>query len=174
MENGYSISSGVTHKYKKRKVSAVRDFPPGCGRDVPRVNLTPKDTEPKASLSNNDNLVVNEMVLNATEGDCLKAFEIGKGPLLHDVAQSLGKLGLPNSTGDLAGKEVDAAGKGNGVELSNIGEPSGTDLQMPTTLEVKGPELSKELHEVEVPDKVSKEVESKAKLVWRSVLWLMR
>ncbi|XP_052170276.1 histone-lysine N-methyltransferase, H3 lysine-9 specific SUVH4-like [Diospyros lotus] len=149
LENGYSISSGGTHKYKKRKVSAVRDFPPGCGRDVQRVNLTPKDTEPKPSLSNNDNLVV-------TEGDCLKAFEIGKGPLLHDVAQSLGKLGLPNSTGDLAGKEVDAAGKGNGVELSNIGEPSGTDLQMPTTSEVKGPELSKELHEVEVPDKVSK------------------
>ncbi|KAK2987659.1 hypothetical protein RJ640_012938 [Escallonia rubra] len=42
MEDGHCSSSGVGVKYKPRKVSAVRDFPPGCGRNAPPVNLHPE------------------------------------------------------------------------------------------------------------------------------------
>ncbi|KAI9076572.1 hypothetical protein K1719_041558 [Acacia pycnantha] len=40
MENGHC---SVTNKviFKRRKVSAVRDFPEGCGRHAPRIDLTP-------------------------------------------------------------------------------------------------------------------------------------
>ncbi|XAR71166.1 Histone-lysine N-methyltransferase, partial [Bertholletia excelsa] len=37
-ENGFWNSSSVLLKYKKRKVSAVREFPLGCGRNAPPIN----------------------------------------------------------------------------------------------------------------------------------------
>lgn len=40
MENGQCSTSGVPGKWKPRKVSAVRDFPAGCGLDSLPVNMT--------------------------------------------------------------------------------------------------------------------------------------
>ncbi|KAJ9173319.1 hypothetical protein P3X46_016470 [Hevea brasiliensis] len=39
MENGHYDSCAGLPKYKRRRVSAVRDFPPGCGRFAPRISL---------------------------------------------------------------------------------------------------------------------------------------
>ncbi|KAJ4712646.1 Histone-lysine N-methyltransferase, H3 lysine-9 specific protein [Melia azedarach] len=43
MENGHCGSQGDPTKYKWRRVSAVRDFPPGCGRLASRINLMPNE-----------------------------------------------------------------------------------------------------------------------------------
>ncbi|XP_054775851.1 histone-lysine N-methyltransferase, H3 lysine-9 specific SUVH6-like [Prosopis cineraria] len=40
MENGHCIVLTQLN-FKRRKVSAIRDFPEGCGRFVPRIDLTP-------------------------------------------------------------------------------------------------------------------------------------
>ncbi|XP_016515082.2 histone-lysine N-methyltransferase, H3 lysine-9 specific SUVH5-like [Nicotiana tabacum] len=43
-ENGYhTLDFGVTPKHKVRKVWAVRYFPPGCGRNAPKVDLRHKE-----------------------------------------------------------------------------------------------------------------------------------
>lgn len=39
LENGDSARV----RYKRRSVSAVRDFPPGCGPDAPRIDVNPHE-----------------------------------------------------------------------------------------------------------------------------------
>ncbi|GFZ02051.1 SU(VAR)3-9 homolog 5 [Actinidia rufa] len=156
LENGYCSSSVVALKYKKRKVSAVRDFPPGCGRNAPRINLKPKDTEAVASISDKENLVDDEKRVNVATEDCVKSVEIGNELLLHQVVKSPVRLELPNSLDDLVGKVVVAAGVK--VELSPI-------VELPKGLEIKAPELSKELHGAEVPAVVKSEVVLESKTV---------
>lgn len=41
VENGYCFAQNSTSipKYKRRMVSAVRDFPPGCGPNAPRIGV---------------------------------------------------------------------------------------------------------------------------------------
>ncbi|KAF8412468.1 hypothetical protein HHK36_000432 [Tetracentron sinense] len=43
LENGSLVSPGVPLKYKRRNISAVRDFPKGCGRFAPRINRMPSE-----------------------------------------------------------------------------------------------------------------------------------
>ncbi|XP_055819438.1 uncharacterized protein LOC129888499 [Solanum dulcamara] len=51
--NGYHLlDSGIMPKHKVRKVWAERDFPPGCGRDAPKVDLNHKENH-VVSISEN-------------------------------------------------------------------------------------------------------------------------
>ncbi|KAI7981537.1 hypothetical protein LOK49_Contig32G00023 [Camellia lanceoleosa] len=69
--DGYCTSSGVSLKYKKRKVYVVRDFPTGCGHNASFINLMPQDTEVVASLGDKENLVADEKMVKVAEGDCV-------------------------------------------------------------------------------------------------------
>ncbi|XP_028064831.1 histone-lysine N-methyltransferase, H3 lysine-9 specific SUVH6-like [Camellia sinensis] len=121
--NGYCTSSGVSLKYKKRKVYAVRDFPPGCGHNVSFINLMPQDTEVVASLGDKENLVADEKMVKVAEGDCVKASEIGNESSSHQLVESSVKLELPDIL-----NVVVAAGKVNGAELSPVVVPLGSGL----------------------------------------------
>ncbi|KAI8017283.1 Histone-lysine N-methyltransferase, H3 lysine-9 specific SUVH6 [Camellia lanceoleosa] len=109
--NGYCTSSGVSLKYKKRKVCAVRHFPHGCGQNASFINVMPQDTEVVASLGDKENLVADEKMVKVAEGDCVKASEIGNDSSSHQLVESPVKLELPNILNDLLGKVVVAAGK---------------------------------------------------------------
>ncbi|KAL7163623.1 hypothetical protein ACSBR2_039692 [Camellia fascicularis] len=161
--NGYCTSSGVSLKYKKRKVYAVRHFPHGCGQNALFINLMPQDTEVVASLGDKGNLVADEKMVKVPKGDCVKASEIGSESSSHQLVESSVKLELPNILNDLLGKVVVAAGKVNGAELSPIVEPLGSGL--PKALENNALELSKELHEVEVQAVVKSECAPESKIV---------
>ncbi|KAH7549686.1 hypothetical protein ACOSQ2_025681 [Xanthoceras sorbifolium] len=97
MENGH-----CSIKYKRRRVSAVRDFPPGCGRCASRINLSSNEEAVvdtvcpdavKLVLSSND---VNGPNLMSTypegtllpETDILTALE----PIISDVANNLSEV----------------------------------------------------------------------------------
>ncbi|KAL7181359.1 hypothetical protein ACSBR1_040277 [Camellia fascicularis] len=161
--NGYCTSSGVSLKYKKRKVYAVLHFPHGCGQNALFINLMPQDTEVIASLGDKGNLVADEKMVKVPEGDCVKASEIGSESSSHQLVESPVKLELPNILNDLLGKVVAAAGKVNGAELSPIVEPLGSGL--PKALENNALELSKELHQVEVQAVVKSECAPERKIV---------
>ncbi|KAI7981386.1 Histone-lysine N-methyltransferase, H3 lysine-9 specific SUVH5 [Camellia lanceoleosa] len=85
LENGCCTSSNIMLKYKKRKVSAVRDFPPGCGWNATRINQLPHNTEAAASLGDEEKLVADEKMVNVANGDCIKTSEIGNRSLSHQV-----------------------------------------------------------------------------------------
>ncbi|KAI7981558.1 Histone-lysine N-methyltransferase, H3 lysine-9 specific SUVH6 [Camellia lanceoleosa] len=123
--NGYCTFSGVSLKYKKRKVYAVRHFPPGCGQNASFINMMPQDTEVVASLGDKENLVADERMVKVAEGDCVKAFEIGNESSSHQLVESSVKLELPNILNDLLGKVVVAVGKVNGAELFPVVVPLG-------------------------------------------------
>ncbi|CAL5409088.1 unnamed protein product [Camellia sinensis] len=72
-------------KYKKRKVSAVRDFPPRGGQNAPRINQLPHNTEAVTPLGDEEKLVADEKMVNVTNGDCIKTSEIGNKSLSHQV-----------------------------------------------------------------------------------------
>ncbi|CAL5441727.1 unnamed protein product [Camellia sinensis] len=160
--NGYCTSSGVSLKYKKRKVYAVRHFPPGCGQNASFINL-PQDTEVVASLGDKENLVADEKMVKVAEGDCVKASEIGNELSSHQLVESPVKLELPNILNDLLGKVVVAVGKVNGAELPPVVVPLGSGL--PKALENNALELSKELHEVKVQAVVKSEGAPESKIV---------
>ncbi|KAL7212696.1 hypothetical protein ACSBR2_015388 [Camellia fascicularis] len=67
------------------KVSAVRDFPPRCGRNAPHTNQLPHNTEAAASLGDKEKLVADEKMVNVANGDCVKTSEIGNKSLSHQV-----------------------------------------------------------------------------------------
>ncbi|KAI7981539.1 hypothetical protein LOK49_Contig32G00025 [Camellia lanceoleosa] len=161
--NGYCTSSGVSLKYKKRKVYAVRHFPPGCGQNASFINMMPQDTEVVASLGDKENLVADKRMVKVAEGDCVKAFEIGNESLSHQLVESSVKLELPNILNDLLGKVVVAVGKVNGAELFPVVVPLGSGL--PKALENNALELSKELHKVEVQTVVKSEGAPESKIV---------
>ncbi|GMP81048.1 hypothetical protein CsSME_00035897 [Camellia sinensis var. sinensis] len=161
--SGYCTSSGVSLKYKKRKVYAVRDFPHGCGQNASFINLMPQDTDVVASLGDKENLVADEKMVKVAEGDCVKASEIGNESSSHQLVESPVKLELPDILNDLLGKVVVAAGKVNGAELSPVVESLGSGL--PKALENNALELSKELHEVEVQAVLKSEGAPESKIV---------
>ncbi|KAL7219457.1 hypothetical protein ACSBR2_012498 [Camellia fascicularis] len=127
-------SSGVSLKYKKRKVYAVHHFPHGCGQNASFINLMPHDTEVVASLGDKENLVADEKMVKVVEGDCVKASEMGNESSSRQLVESPVKLELPDILSDLLGKVVVAAGKVNGAELSPIVEPLGSGLIRNTLL----------------------------------------
>ncbi|CAL5436727.1 unnamed protein product [Camellia sinensis] len=160
--NGYCTSSGVSLKYKKRKVYVVLHFPPRCGQNASFINL-PQDTKVVASLGDKENLVADEKMVKVAEGDCVKASEIGNESSSHQLVESPVKLELPNILNDLLGKVVVAVGKVNGAELSPVVVPLGSGL--PKALENNALELSKELHEVKVQAVVKSEGAPESKIV---------
>ncbi|KAL6979792.1 hypothetical protein U1Q18_021447 [Sarracenia purpurea var. burkii] len=152
LENGYCTSSSVLLKYKKRKVSAVRDFPPGCGRYAPRINLVPQDTEAVASPGDKENSVADEKRVNVEKEDCVKSLEAGDEQLSHQVKDPV-KLELPDSLDDLVGRVVAAAGIK--VALPPILGP--LEIDLPKALEIEAPKPSKELCDVKALDAIKSE-----------------
>ncbi|CAL5345262.1 unnamed protein product [Camellia sinensis] len=67
------------------KVSAVRDFPPRCGRNAPHTNQLPHNTEAAASLGDKEKLVADEKMVNVANGGCVKTSEIRNESLSHQV-----------------------------------------------------------------------------------------
>ncbi|KAF7150978.1 hypothetical protein RHSIM_Rhsim02G0108300 [Rhododendron simsii] len=63
-ENGYCTSFGVFLKFKKLKVSAIRDFPPGCRPCMLLNNMMSQDTEAGASRMQEENSVADEKTVN--------------------------------------------------------------------------------------------------------------
>ncbi|XAR70531.1 Histone-lysine N-methyltransferase [Bertholletia excelsa] len=155
LENCFYNSSGVMLKYKKRKVSAVRDFPPGCGRNAPPINLVPQGNETIGLLGDKRTMVDNEKKLNVTEHDCVKKSEIVNETLSKFLMKSPSKLEMLEASDNLAGIDVTMAGKVSGVEISPIAEPPGSDLlkasenNAPESSENEATQLSKKLPELE-------------------------
>lgn len=135
LEHGYCTSFGVLLKFKKPKVSAVRDFPPGCGPNELLNNLMSQDTKGEASLMDEENPMADENTVNDSMYDCLKVSEAGNGPLYHQSVNSSVKSELPDLF-DLKVELVAAAEKVKGVQASSLAH--------------NVPEDSKWLHEVEV------------------------
>ncbi|KAI8001306.1 Histone-lysine N-methyltransferase, H3 lysine-9 specific SUVH5 [Camellia lanceoleosa] len=104
-------------KYKKRKVSAVRDFPPGGGQNAPRINQLPHNTEAAAQLGDEKKLVVDEKMVNVPNGDCIKTSEIGNKSLSHQVGDK------EKLVANEIGKMVNVA-NGDCVKISEIGNES--------------------------------------------------
>ncbi|GFZ01099.1 SU(VAR)3-9 homolog 5 [Actinidia rufa] len=128
-----------------RKVSVVRDFPPGCGQYAPHINLMSEDTEAVASLGDEENLVADEKKVNIA--DCVKTFEIGNESFSHQLVKSPEKSELPDSSGDLVQMPRVADEEVKGFQLYPVVKSLGSGL--PKALENGAPELLK-LHEVEV------------------------
>lgn len=95
LENGYCTSFGVFLKFKKPKVSAIRDFPPGCGPYMLLNNLMSQDTEAGASHMQEENSVVDEKTVNGTVYDSVKISGIGNGSLSPQLVKSSVKSELP-------------------------------------------------------------------------------
>lgn len=110
LENGYCTSFGVFLKFKKPKVSAIRDFPPGCGPYMLLNNLMSQDTEAGASRMQEENSVADEKTVNGTVYDSVKISGIGNGSLSPQLVKSSVKSELPGLL-DLEVKLVAAAEK---------------------------------------------------------------
>lgn len=162
LENGDcpSSSSVPPLKYKHRKVSAIRDFPPGCGPNAPPpVNLRPQETTVAPA-------VVADKVAEADGTTNIENSESefhggGNNPTPQEMADSLDHL---------VEQVVASAGMVTGVELfsSNLETIA---VELPKDLENNGMELTRETHErkslgvpvnkpvLEVCDMVNEEVD---------------
>ncbi|KAL7167090.1 hypothetical protein ACSBR2_037711 [Camellia fascicularis] len=118
--NGYCTSSGVSLKYKKRNVYAVRHFPSRCGQNASFINLMPQDTEVVASLGDKENLVADEKMVVVAAGKvngaelCAVVVPLGSGlpKALENNALELSK--------ELHEVEVQAVVKSEGAPESKI------------------------------------------------------
>ncbi|PHT45529.1 Histone-lysine N-methyltransferase, H3 lysine-9 specific SUVH6 [Capsicum baccatum] len=71
LENGcHSSYLGIIPKYKIRKVSAVRDFPPGCGNISPKVDL---NHEQNAVVSTSSEDVANTMLVDGIKESTIES-----------------------------------------------------------------------------------------------------
>ncbi|KAM3375490.1 hypothetical protein P3S68_014204 [Capsicum galapagoense] len=71
LENGcHSSYLGIIPKYKIRKVSAVRDFPPGCGNISPKVDL---NHEQNAVVSTSIEDVANTMLVDGIKESTIES-----------------------------------------------------------------------------------------------------
>lgn len=83
-----SLTNLAPPKYKRRRVSCKRDFPPGCGRNAPRINLKPRDSEVVPSLGDKENSMAGEKKVDVASGDCVKASENENDLLSHQVVKT--------------------------------------------------------------------------------------
>ncbi|XP_059639178.1 histone-lysine N-methyltransferase, H3 lysine-9 specific SUVH5-like [Cornus florida] len=99
LENGYSSSSIVSEfKYKPRKVSCVRDYPPGCGPNAPPIHLRQKEN------------VVDDERRTEVVVDCVGTAEVRVEFQSHEVLKIRIRREMAESSGGLVGKAVDMSG----------------------------------------------------------------
>ncbi|XP_059639181.1 histone-lysine N-methyltransferase, H3 lysine-9 specific SUVH6-like [Cornus florida] len=146
LENGYSWSSSVSEfKYKPRKVSCVRDYPPGCGPNAPPIHLRQNENV-VALVADKENLVGDKRT-EVVVDDCTP--EVRVEFQSHEVMKSRIPPEMDESLGGLVGKVEDMPGmvrkdEKNSTNMEVKGVRSRKDL------ECLAPELVKELLEVEV------------------------
>lgn len=126
-------SSSITPKWKTRRVSAVRDFPPGCGPNAPRIKAEQVEDEKKMDVSAIDGVM---------------ASENGNEPLFREEVKSPTELEMAGSLDDLVGKVVaSAAMTVTGYDASSPVKPLGDDFWQ--TLQIDAPEFSHDFDRVE-------------------------
>ncbi|XAR70526.1 Histone-lysine N-methyltransferase [Bertholletia excelsa] len=143
LEKGFCNSSGVI--LKKRKVYAVRDFPPGCGRNSPPINPVPRLNETLRFLGDKGNLADSEKKLNVTECDCVKDTESRNETLSKCLTRSPSKWETLEASDNLVGIDATVAGKVSESALLKASENN-----VPEWSESKALQLSGELPELEV------------------------
>ncbi|XP_059624782.1 uncharacterized protein LOC132267679 [Cornus florida] len=146
LENGYSWCSSVSEfKCKPRKVSCVRDYPPGCGPNAPPIHLRQKKNV-VALVADKENLV-GEKRTEVEVDDCTP--EVRVEFQSHEVMKSRIPPEMDESLGGLVGKVEDMNGMVSKDEkISTNMEVLGVRSQK--DLGCLAPELVKELLEVEV------------------------
>ncbi|XP_059657656.1 uncharacterized protein LOC132304123 [Cornus florida] len=148
---GGSSSGVVLPKYKPRRVSCVRDFPPMCGPNAPGINLRPRETG-VALVSDEKISVGGESKVGVVETYCDKTAEVGDRSESHELVKSLVKLETLESVDDLVGKVVSADGMVHGDDKLS---PKVDSLRTGLEKDSEDPsEVSKESHEVQVQIKV--------------------
>ncbi|KAK9275021.1 hypothetical protein L1049_022279 [Liquidambar formosana] len=163
LENGDCSSPVVLSKYKRRKVSAVRDFPPGCGPLALCINTIP--IEPTGSVGAGRDPVGGDIVGPILENDSNHPRkDSGADVEFHspEMLQSPVWTELLQSSNDLESNVENLAvlsNKVDGHEVLNV-EPMGIELPMASdnaglidcvkVLEHEICELSKDSHKVEI------------------------
>ncbi|XP_065856894.1 histone-lysine N-methyltransferase, H3 lysine-9 specific SUVH6-like [Euphorbia lathyris] len=113
MENGHQDARGGL-QYKWRSVSAVRDFPPGCGPRAPRISLEPKDEAVCINtVENSGDLVRN----GDAEGDGLISSRSGIDSQPPRALENLGPAIIPGHMNHAESKvEAHLIPSGNGID----------------------------------------------------------
>ncbi|KAJ8557936.1 hypothetical protein K7X08_004702 [Anisodus acutangulus] len=166
LENGcHSSCLGIIPKYKIRKVSAVRDFPPGCGKISPKVEL---NHEQNAVVSNNIEDMANTVLVGVKEPNIentvlvdrvkesnfeIKSQSVEVVDCLHlEEQQKLDRL-----VGEVVVTNMSAIANGVGEKLS---DDKSLGFELPKDLENKM-ELSKGMEDIQ-NDTLVKEVDKQS------------
>ncbi|XP_055829191.1 histone-lysine N-methyltransferase, H3 lysine-9 specific SUVH6-like [Solanum dulcamara] len=143
LENGcHSSYLGIIPKYKIRKVSAVRDFPPGCGKISPKVDL---NHDQNAVVSNNIEDMANTILV-----DGIKESNIETKSQSVEVVNCLVNLENQEKMDRLAGKVVatNMSAIANGVG-EKISDKKSIGVELPKDIKTSEMELSKGTEDIQ-------------------------
>ncbi|XP_021911201.1 LOW QUALITY PROTEIN: histone-lysine N-methyltransferase, H3 lysine-9 specific SUVH6-like, partial [Carica papaya] len=122
MENERYVAFSGVRKYKRRKVSAVRDFPPGCGWFPTQINLTPGE---EAGYSGTIEKSVNgDESCGSLHVDCDRSSATGNESQSQDLSLMVGQRDHMDSVGE---KLMNSSNQVDGLE-SVKAESTGTPL----------------------------------------------
>lgn len=159
LENGcHSSYLSILPKYKIRKVSAVRDFPPGCGKISPKVDL---NHEQNALVSTNI-----EDMANTSLVDGVKESNIEIKSQSVEVVDCLVNLEDQEKLNRLVGEVVatNMSAITNGVE-EKLSDEKSHGFELPKDLENSEMELSKETEDIQNDTSVKEVDEQSVPLV---------
>lgn len=159
LENGcHSSYLSILPKYKIRKVSAVRDFPPGCGKISPKVDL---NHEQNALVSTNI-----EDMANTSLVDGVKESNIEIKSQSVEVVDCLVNLEDQEKLNRLVGEvvETNMSAIANGVE-EKLSDEKSHGFELPKDLENSEMELSKETEDIQNDTSVKEVDEQSVPLV---------
>ncbi|KAG8375532.1 hypothetical protein BUALT_Bualt10G0109500 [Buddleja alternifolia] len=115
VSNKRPLENGYVPKYKPRKVSATRDFPPGCGRNVVPMNLKPEENS-----SNGASLLEVNGVKNPEMTNSVVANGVGILEMTNLVeAEAVGNPEMTNTMETAKVKTAEAV-KVSGTKTSEI------------------------------------------------------
>lgn len=150
LENGcHSSYLGIIPKYKIRKVSAVRDFPPGCGKISPKVDL---NHEKNAVVSTNIEDMANTMLVDGVKESNIKIKSLSVEVVgclvnLEDQEQ------MDRSAGEVVSTNMSSIANGVGEKIS---DEKSLGFELPKDLENSEMELSKETEVIQNDTSVKK------------------
>ncbi|CAN4097803.1 unnamed protein product [Withania somnifera] len=150
LENGcHSSYLGIIPKYKIRKVSAVRDFPPECGKISLKVDL---NHEKNAVLSTNIEDMTNTMLV-----DDGKESNIEIKPQSVEVMDCQVNLEdqekMDSSTGEVVATNMSAIANGVGEKIS---DEKSLGFELLKEIENSEMELSKVMEDIQIDTSVKK------------------
>lgn len=118
VSNKRPLENGYVPKYKPRKVSAIRDFPPGCGHNAVPINLKPEENGGIEVGVMDAVGVINSEMTNAVVAN--GAGISGMADLME--SEAVGNSEIPNiaKLNEIKDSEIQNVVGPNGVENSNI------------------------------------------------------